>query len=66
MVSKNHYDFPDKTSNWKQSQLEIPLLAGFTIFDPISIYAGPSFNFYSDADLDGVDVTAFSDGGPDL
>lgn len=65
-ASKNHYDFPDKRSYWKNSHIDFPLLAGYRIFDPISIYAGPGFNFYSETTLDGVQVTGFSDGGPDL
>ena len=66
MVSKNHYDFPLREAKWQQNHLEVPLLAGVRVIGPISVYGGPSFNFYEDAGLEGVDVTAFSDGGPDL
>ncbi|WP_274475971.1 porin family protein [Mangrovimonas aestuarii] len=64
--SKNSYDFPDKESYWKSSKIEIPVLFGYEIFKPVSIYAGPIFNFYGDTTLDGVQVTSYSDGGPDL
>jgi len=64
--SKNKYDFPTKTSYWKTSKIDIPLLVGYEVFDPVSIYAGPGYNIYGDTTLDGVQVTSYSDGGPDL
>lgn len=64
--SKNNYEFPNKTSIWKTSKIDIPILIGYEIFDPITIYAGPGFNIFNDTTLDGVQVTSFSDGGPDL
>jgi len=63
---KNNYDFPDKNSEWKRTRVDVPISIGYTIFEPLSVYAGPGFNFYKDATLDGVQVTSFSDGGPDL
>lgn len=64
--SKNKYDFPLKESFWKSSRINVPILIGYKIFNPISVYVGPSFNMYNDTTLDGVNVTSFSDGGPDL
>jgi len=64
--SKNHYDLPRKVSNWNTSKTEIPVLLGFEIFKPISVYLGPNFNFYKETILEGVQVTSYSDGGPDL
>jgi len=64
--SKNKYDFPIKESFWKSSRINVPILVGYEIFDPISVYVGPGFNIYNDTTLDGVDVTSYSDGGPDL
>lgn len=63
---KNKYDFPLKEAKWNSSKVNIPILLGYKIFDPVSVYAGPSFNFYGDTTLDGVQVTSYSDGGPDL
>ena len=63
---KNNYAFPKRKSNWSTSKIEVPVLFGIKVFDPISIYAGPSLNFYDRIQLDGVQVTSFSDGGPDL
>ena len=64
--SKNRYDFPTKESFWKSSRINVPILAGYEIFDPISVYVGPAFNVYNDTTLEGVQVTSYSDGGPDL
>ena len=63
---KNSYDFTLKKSYWKRSRIDVPVSFGYTIFKPLSVYVGPGFNFYKDATLDGVQVTSFSDGGPDL
>ena len=64
--SRNHYDFRDKEAKWDLKHLDLPILAGYNVIGPVSVYAGPSFNFYGDATLEGVQVTSFSDGGPDL
>ena len=63
--SKNRYDFPVKEAYWKTSRIDVPILVGYEIFDPITIYVGPGFNVFNDFELDGVQVTSFSDGGPD-
>lgn len=64
--SKNKYEFPTKEAFWKTSRIDIPILLGYEIFDPITIYAGPGFNVFKDTTLDGVQVTSYSDGGPDI
>lgn len=66
LSAKNTYEFPDQDSKWTSSKIELPLLAGYEIFKPVSIYVGPLFNFHGDTELEGVQVTSFSDGGPDL
>ncbi len=63
--AENTYEFPNKDAKWTTSKIELPILAGYQIFDPVSIYVGPLFNFYGDTELEGVQVTSFSDGGPD-
>ncbi|MFI1745749.1 hypothetical protein [Thalassobellus sediminis] len=63
---KNNYDLPLKKSYWNTSKFEIPVILGFEIFKPLSLYFGPNFNFYNETTLDGVQITSFSDGGPDL
>ena len=68
MSSQNHYDFPDKTAKWKTSKIDLPILFVYDVFEPISVYAGPGFNFFGDTTLDGVQQTSFTTGnpGPDL
>ena len=51
--NKNNYDFPLQTSNWRASKTDIPLLIGYKVYDPISIYVGPSFSFFKEMTLDG-------------
>lgn len=65
---KNNYELPRKKSNWRSSKIDVPVLFGLKIFKPMYVYAGPSFNFYNETTLDGVQpgVTIYSDGGPDL
>ena len=59
---QNHYEFPNRDAKWTTSKLEIPILIGFKIAKPVAIYAGPSFNFFDDYQLEGVQATSFSDG----
>ena len=68
MSFKNHYDFPDKQSVWTRTKIDLPILVGYDILKPVSVYAGPSFGFYSDAEIEGVQQTSFTTGnlGPDL
>ena len=54
---KNSYDFPNLESNWSTNKIDVPVLVGYKIFDPVSIYLGPGFNFYSDVILDGANNT---------
>ncbi|WP_242119770.1 outer membrane beta-barrel protein [Aestuariivivens sediminicola] len=63
---QNHYDFPRRKSKWTTSKFEIPLLVGYEIVKPVSVYAGPNFNFFDEIQLEGVQVTSYSDGGPDI
>ncbi len=51
--NKNNYDFPLQTSRWTASKINVPLLLGYKIYDPISIYIGPSFSFFNEMNLEG-------------
>ncbi len=66
ITSKNSYAFTDGVSYWKTSKLDLPLLIGYDISDPISVYAGPGINLYNDTTLDGTQETAFAEVGPNL
>lgn len=53
--SKNNYPLAFETANWTSTKIDIPLLLGYKIYDPVSIYAGPSFSSISDMKLDAVE-----------
>lgn len=53
--SKNHYPLALKTANWSSTKIEVPILFGYKIYDPVSLYAGPSFSSVSDMKLEGVE-----------
>ena len=53
--SKNNYPLAFKTANWTSTKIDIPLLFGYNIIQPVSIYAGPSFSSISDMKLDAVE-----------
>lgn len=50
---KNSYDFPVQTSQWETSKVDIPILIGYKIYDPVAIYAGPTFSFMDEVTLEG-------------
>jgi len=52
--SKNNYPLALKTANWSSTKIDVPLLLGYKIYKPVSIYAGPSFSSISDMKLEGV------------
>ena len=56
--NKNNYDFPIKTSQWRASKIDVPILVGYKVFDQISIYAGLSFSFFSQMTIEGANNTA--------
>ena len=66
LSAKSSYSFPGKEANWETSKIELPINIGYTIFKPVTIYAGPMINFNGETMLDGVQATSYSDGGPDL
>lgn len=53
--SKNNYPLASKTANWTSTKIDIPILFGYKIYNPVSIYAGPSFSSISDMKLEGVE-----------
>lgn len=55
MSSKNNYPLALKTANWTSTKIDVPLLFGYNIYKPVSIYAGPSFSSISDMKLDAVE-----------
>ena len=55
---KNSYalSLGKKTSNWTANKMDIPILIGYNIYKPVSIYAGPVFSSISDMKMDGIEV----------
>ncbi|HEY9168900.1 MAG TPA: outer membrane beta-barrel protein [Lutibacter sp.] len=53
MSLKNSYALAKKTANWTSKKIDIPILLGYIIYEPVSIYAGPSFSSISEMNLEG-------------
>jgi hypothetical protein len=53
--SKNNYPLAFKTANWTSTKIDVPLLFGYNIYKPVSLYIGPSFSSISDMKLDAVE-----------
>jgi hypothetical protein len=53
--SKNNYPLALKTAYWTSTKIDIPILFGYKIYDPVSLYLGPSFSSISDMKLDAVE-----------
>ncbi|MDP3357706.1 MAG: outer membrane beta-barrel protein [Lutibacter sp.] len=53
--SKNNYPLAFKTANWSSTKIDVPLLLGYKIYDPVSLYLGPSFSSISEMKLDAVE-----------
>jgi len=61
---ENSYTFPTKPAKWSAKQIDIPILFGYNIFGPISIYTGPIFSSISDMSLEGWQETGWPGTGP--
>ena len=66
--SKSYYDFPNRQAEWSTSKIDFPILVGYDLIGPISVYAGPGFSFFGDTTIEGVQETGFTtgDAGPDI
>lgn len=53
--SKNNYPLAFKTANWTSTKIDVPILFGYKIYGPVSLYLGPSFSSISDIELEGVE-----------
>jgi hypothetical protein len=54
MSLKNSYPLAGKTSHWTSKKIDIPLLLGYKIYEPVSLYVGPSFSSISEMKLEGI------------
>ena len=53
--SKNNYPLGIKIANWTSTKIDIPILFGYKIYEPVSLYDGPSFSSISDMKLDALE-----------
>ncbi len=53
MSLKNSYPLGLNTSQWTSKKIDIPILLGYKIYEPVSLYAGPSFSSISEMKLEG-------------
>lgn len=53
--SKNNYPLAFETAYWTSTKIDIPILVGYKIYEPVSLYVGPSFSSISDMKLEGVE-----------
>ena len=54
---KNSYVFPEGVSEWSTTKIDIPILIGYTIFNPVSVYVAPGFNFYNNVTMESANNT---------
>jgi len=52
---KNAYALANNTVDWTANKIDIPILFGYEIYKPISVYAGPIFSSISNLKLEGLD-----------
>ncbi|MDN3493323.1 porin family protein [Winogradskyella bathintestinalis] len=50
--TKSDYDSDD----FSVKKIDVPVLIGFKVLGPLSVFAGPSFQYIMDSDFDGVDI----------
>ncbi|WP_411031691.1 outer membrane beta-barrel protein [Spongiimicrobium sp. 3-5] len=54
--TKSSYDVDGATNDYDISKLDLPVLLGYKIIGPLSIFAGPAFQYTLNNDLDGLEV----------
>jgi hypothetical protein len=50
--TKSEYD----NASFKMQKLDAPLLLGIKVIGPVSVFAGPSFQYILDSDFDGISI----------
>ena len=54
--TKSSYDLTTGKSSFEMSKIDMPILLGYHIFKPVSIFAGPSLQYILDSDLKGFNL----------
>ena len=52
---KNAYVLANNTVDWTANKIDFPILLGYEIYKPISVYGGPIFSSISNLKLEGLD-----------
>lgn len=55
--TKSDYD----NSDFDMKKLDMPLLVGYRILGPVSVFAGPSLQYILDTEFDGIDIDEVED-----
>lgn len=61
---ENTYSFPTKPAQWTSTQIDFPILFGYNIYGPASIYGGPVFSTITEMTMEGWEDTGFGQTGP--
>lgn len=54
--TKSSYDVDGATNDYDISKLDLPVLLGYKIIGPLSVFAGPAFQYTLNNDLEGLEV----------
>lgn len=61
---ENFYDFPTKPAKWSAKQVDIPILFGYNIYRPVSIYSGLIFSSITEMTMEGWEDTGWPGTAP--
>ncbi|MGB5820067.1 MAG: outer membrane beta-barrel protein [Saonia sp.] len=54
--TKSSYDVDGDSNDYDISKLDLPILLGYKIIGPLSVFAGPAFQYTLNNDLEGVEI----------
>ena len=54
--TKSSYSIDDESNDFDQTKIELPILVGFDIIKPVSIFVGPSFQYTLENELEDIEV----------
>lgn len=54
--TKSIYDYNDENAKYSVQKLDLPVLLGIGVIGPLDVFAGPSFQYILDNELEGVTI----------
>lgn len=54
----SEYSLNSESVNYKMAKLDLPVLVGIKLIGPLSVFAGPAFQYVLDNDLDGLEFNS--------